>query len=217
VSIRCDTPYLLQFYSLFPQSRPIDAMDNPPYLDGDAQRPRGQDAPVPETRYQRVARIELENAELREQVTLRALEDEQARLRLALEAHRPLATEDSTSTEETSSAAALTTLSDPPDGGAPGRSMVPRLKLREPRKFKGDTLANARDYLRDLDTLFAFGETATLSDRDKVIYAVNSLGGPAADQWFSSIGLKTLRGTPTKISVISCATPSRTLRIARLP
>ena len=58
-----------------------------------------------------------------------------------------------------------------------------RLKLREPTPFKEDNMKAARDFIRDLEIVFALLGSAYSLDREKVLYGVMFLVGDTYEQW----------------------------------
>jgi hypothetical protein len=55
--------------------------------------------------------------------------------------------------------------------------------LREPTPFKGDSVKEARDFIRALEIIFAISGDVYTTERERVLYGVMFLAGEAHEQW----------------------------------
>lgn len=135
----------------------------------------------------RIERLRIERDILRQQLEADELEAEVEQLRRLRDAG---ATPAASVPEETQS------ISSAPNSEVDGvsRAVASRPRLKEPALFKGDTIKEARNFIRDLEVIFALSASTYPTDREKVLYGVMFLAGEAHESWHQNNSINDLDG-----------------------
>lgn len=132
-----------------------------------------------ETLTLRLERLRAEKEALRQELEAEELEAEvNALRRMRDEGHTPAASLHPSLDRIDSDARSMRTesVSTPP-------VLASRPRLKEPKPFKGDTIKEARNFIRDLEVIFALTGSTYPTDREKVLYGVMYLAGEAHENW----------------------------------
>ena len=76
----------------------------------------------------------------------------------------------------------------------PASSLSARPKLKEPKTFKGDTIKEARVFIRELEVIFALAKDSYQTEEEKVLYGVLYLTGDAHERWHQDHDVARLEG-----------------------
>ena len=139
-----------------------------------------------ETVEQRVERLTREKEQLRQELEAEELEAEIEQLRRLRDAgNTPAAPQDSVrETPDRSST--------PASSVAHAPSLASRPKLKEPKAFRGNNIKEARNFIRDLDVIFALAGNTYPTDREKVLYGVMFLEGEPHELWHQRYNIREL-------------------------
>lgn len=135
----------------------------------------------------RIERLRAERNNLRQQLEADELEAEVEQLRRLLDAGATPVGSAADLRESTPSAPNSEADSVP-------RAIASRPRLKEPTPFKGDTIKEARNFIRDLEVIFALAASTYPTDREKVLYGVMFLAGEAHESWHQNYSINDLEG-----------------------
>lgn len=143
--------------------------------------------PAVETTAERVIRLEAERDRLRESLAADELEDEVQQLRRLRFAGRQHAVPRGAGLQgpmfRPESEADAQSLRDSETSLPVRTALSSRPRLKEPTPFKGNTIKESRNFIRELEVTFAITAGTYPTDREKVLYGVMFLAGEAHEAW----------------------------------
>ena len=149
---------------------------SPPRTPRDEREPREEDAPA--TLAERIQAVKERRDELLALQHLRELEEEVAQLEgrgqrpPPAEANLPPARNLATRTQSAAS---------PPDFAHARRTLKPK----DPAEYKGKTIKEHREFIRSCEIAFRLLPQEFYTDRDKVIWSMQYLGGDPRELWYA--------------------------------